>query len=137
VNFPTSSVVVDPDGVPQKQQRMKNNEDYNSEELFKALKQIKETVPCLLESIQQLAGLSSRTPGEEEELQKLLGIFDQLKWSLSDLRDYLDGKLFDASLTFYCVIKEKAAAGDVQAQKIVDDLGPWYQQILIDQVNRN
>lgn len=116
---------------------MKNEGDMNSEKLFEALKQIRETVPRLLEGIHRLAGIRSRTPAEEKELQRLLKIFDQLKSSLGDLRNYLDGKLFDAALTFYYVVKEKAAAGDVQARKIVDELGPWYRQILVGQMNRN
>ena len=116
---------------------MKNKEDNNDDKIASALKLIGGKLPQMTADIMRLAQLPLLTAEEEAELMRLLAITRQLKPLLNSMQEYIDQKLLGASISYYYAVKEKAKKGDRRAKKIIDDLEPLYQQILMGEIKRN
>ncbi|GET23940.1 hypothetical protein [Prolixibacter sp. NT017] len=116
---------------------MKNKEENNDDKISGALKLIGDKLPQITAEIMRLAQLPVLTPEEEVELTRLLAIIKQLKPLLESAKEYLDRKLLGNSISFYYAVKEKAEQGNPDAQKIIADLGPLYQQMLLDDIEEN
>ena len=105
--------------------------------LQKSLTELDKSLKPVYEMIKDMQALKYRTPDEEKELEKLLLIIKEAIPVISTAADFFGNRAFVAAVAYYNSVKQHAEKGDLQAQKILIELAPLYEQALLSQIDKN
>ncbi len=109
----------------------------DKEQLHKISRRLVELLGPIVEQLQEYTKETDHSPEEEEAFRKTLEFMKEIAPAIEMLQNFFGHEAYKTTVAYYYYVKEKAAEGNEQAQEIVAELAPLYEQALLEKLNNN